>query len=68
MNNKQYLEFIRQKNKEILSKCYYCEGFAITIIADGYAIRPVCKNHDDRSFDIIEEGVNEIFEKQRDFE
>lgn len=68
MNNKEYLEFLRQKNKQILSKCYYCNGFAITIIADGYAIRPVCKEHDDRSFDIIEEDINKMFEKQRDFE
>lgn len=68
MNNKQYLEFIRQKNKEILAKCYYCDGFSITIIADGYAIRPVCKNHDDRSLDEIENNVNKIFEDQKDFE
>jgi len=68
MNNKEYLEFLRKKNKEIFSKCYYCSGFAITIIADGYAIRPVCKNHDDRTFDIIEKDINSIFEKQRDFE
>jgi hypothetical protein len=68
MNNKEYLNFLRQKNKDILSKCHYCEGFAITIIADGYAIRPVCKDHDDRSFDIMEEDINSIFEKQRDFE
>jgi len=68
MNNKEYLDFLRQKNKEILSKCYYCKGFAITIIADGYAIRPVCKDHDNRPSDIIEEDINSIFEKQRDFE
>jgi hypothetical protein len=57
MNNKQYLDFIRQKNKEIMSKCFYCEGFAITIIADGYSIRPVCKNHDERTIDEIEEEI-----------
>lgn len=68
MNNKEYLEFIRKKNKDILSKCHYCNGFAIDIIADGYAIKPVCKEHDTRSFDIIEEDINDIFEKQRDFE
>lgn len=57
MNNKQYLEFLRQKNKELLSKCYYCNGFAITIIADGYAIKPVCKDHDRRSLDEIEGDI-----------
>jgi hypothetical protein len=57
MNNKKYLDFIRQKNKEIMSKCFYCEGFAITIIADGYSIRPVCKNHDERTIDEIEEEI-----------
>jgi len=35
---------------------------------DGYAIKPVCKEHDTRSFDIMEEDINTIFEKQRDFE
>jgi hypothetical protein len=68
MNNKEYLEFLRQKNKEIMSKCYYCDGFAITIEADGYAIRPVCKVHDIRSLDEIEGDINNIFEKQIDFE
>lgn len=58
MNNKQYLDFLRQKNKDIMSKCYYCEGFAINIIADGYAIKPVCKNHDSRSLDEIEEDIS----------
>lgn len=57
MNNKEYLDFIRQKNKEVMSKCFYCEGFAITIIADGYSIRPVCKNHDERTIDEIEEEI-----------
>jgi hypothetical protein len=57
MNNNKYLDFIRQKNKEIMSKCFYCEGFAITIIADGYSIRPVCKNHDERTIDEIEEEI-----------
>ena len=57
MNNKEYLEFIRQKNKEILSKCYYCNNFSINIIADGYAIRPVCKDHDTRSLDEIEKDI-----------
>lgn len=57
MNNKEYLDFLRQKNKDIMSKCYYCDGFAINIIADGYAIRPVCKNHDSRSLEEIEEDI-----------
>jgi hypothetical protein len=57
LNNKEYLEFIRQKNKEVFSKCYYCDGFAITIIADGYAIKPVCKNHDDRTLDEIGDDI-----------
>lgn len=57
MNNKEYLEFLRQKNKAIMSKCYYCDGFAITIIADEHLIRPVCKNHDDRTLDEIEENI-----------
>lgn len=68
MNNQDYLQFLRQKNKDILSKCYYCDGFLITIIADGYAIRPVCKQHDNRSFDEVENDINLMFEKQRDFE
>ena len=68
MNNKEYLDFLRKKNKDILSKCYYCSGFAINIFADVYAIKPVCKEHDTRSFDIMEEDINTIFEKQRDFE
>jgi hypothetical protein len=58
MNNQDYLQFLRQKNKDILSKCYYCDGFSITIIADGYAIRPVCKQHDNRSFDEVENDIN----------
>jgi hypothetical protein len=57
MNNKEYLEFLRKKNKDILSKCYYCDGFALTIIADGYAIKPVCKDHDIRSLEEIEEEI-----------
>ena len=68
MNNQDYLQFLRQKNKDILSKCYYCDGFSINIIADGYAIRPVCKQHDNRSFDEVENDINLMFEKQRDFE
>lgn len=68
MNNKEYLDMIRKRNKEIMSKCYYCDGFAINIEADGYAIRPVCKNHDTRSLDEIEDGINTMFEKQMDFE
>jgi len=68
MNNKEYLQFLRQKNKQIFSKCYYGEGFAITIIADGYAIRPVCKEHDNRSFDEVEKDINQMFEDQKDFE
>lgn len=68
MNNKEYLDMIRKRNKEIMSKCYYCDGFAINIEADGYAIRPVCKNHDTRSLDEIEDSINAMFEKQMDFE
>jgi len=68
MNNKEYLDMIRKRNKEIMSKCYYCDGFAINIEADGYAIRPVCKNHDTRSLDEIEHNINEMFERQKDFE
>jgi hypothetical protein len=68
MNNKDYLDFIRKKNKEIMSKCYYCDGFAIDIEADGYSIRPICKNHDKRSLDEIESHMNSMFEKQVDFE
>lgn len=52
-----------------MSKCYYCDGFAITIRADGYAIYPVCKNHiDERDLQNEEENINEMFEQQRDFE
>ncbi|MEY3312433.1 MAG: hypothetical protein RL348_1782 [Bacteroidota bacterium] len=58
MNNKDYLDFLRKKNKEIMSKCYYCNGFSITIIADGYSIRPVCKTHDVRSLEEIEEDID----------
>lgn len=57
MNNKQYLDFLRQKNKEILSKCYYCNGFAIDILADGYSIRPVCKEHNTKTLDDIESDI-----------
>jgi hypothetical protein len=57
VNNKKYLDFLRQKNKEIMSKCYYCDGFAITIIAEGHFVRPVCKNHDERPLDEIEEDI-----------
>jgi hypothetical protein len=57
MDNKSYLEFLRQKNKSIMSKCYYCDGFAISIEADGYSIRPICKNHDSRSLDEIEKDI-----------
>jgi hypothetical protein len=68
MNEKEYLEFLRQKNKKIMSKCHYCDNFSITIIAEGHIIYPVCKNHDSRSLDIIEEDINNMFERQRDFE
>jgi hypothetical protein len=68
MDHKEYLNFIRAKNKEIMSKCHYCEGFAINIEADGYAIRPVCKIHDTRSLDEIEKNINLMFENQKDFE
>lgn len=68
MDHKEYLEFIRKRNKEIMSKCYYCDSFAITIEADGYTIRPVCKIHDTRSLDEIENDINKMFEKQVDFE
>ncbi len=57
MNNQEYLELLRKKNKELMSKCYYCNNFSITIIADGYAIRPVCKNHDTRTLDEIEADI-----------
>jgi hypothetical protein len=40
-----------------MSKCYACNGFAIDIIADGYSIKPVCKNHDVRSLDDIEKDM-----------
>jgi hypothetical protein len=40
-----------------MSKCYYCDGFAISIEADGYSIRPICKNHDNRSLDEIEKDI-----------
>lgn len=68
MNKKEYLDFIKKSNKEYMSKCYYCNNFSITIVAEGSTIRPVCKNHDNRSFDIIEEDINSIFERQIDFE
>lgn len=68
MNNKEYLDMIRKRNKEIMSKCYYCDGFAINIEADGYAIKPVCKNHDTRSLEEIEEKMNKMFENQKEFE
>lgn len=57
MNNKEYLNFIRQKNKEILSKCYYCSSFAIDILADGYSIKPVCKEHNIKTLDEIESDM-----------
>jgi len=57
MNNKEYLDFLRQKNKDLMSKCYACNGFAIDIIADGYSIKPVCKDHDSRSLDDIEKDI-----------
>ncbi len=57
MSNREYLDSIRQKNKEKMSKCYYCDGFAISINAEGYSIRPVCKNHDARSLDDIEKDM-----------
>lgn len=59
MNNKEYLNFLRQKNKDIMSKCHYCDNFSITITADGYAIYPVCKNH--MSEKDLEEVENEIY-------
>mgnify|MGYP006267382361 CR=1 FL=1 len=57
MNNEEYLEFLRKKNKQFMSKCFYCDRFAITIKADGYNIYPVCKNHDDRTLDEIEKDI-----------
>ena len=69
MNNKEYIQFLREKNKNFMSKCHYCNGFAITIRADGYSIYPVCKNHmDERDLRVEEENINKIFEDQKDFE
>ena len=69
MNNKEYLEFLRQKNKKLMSQCFYCNAFAITIRADGYSIHPVCKNHmDDRDLEEAENKINEMFENRKDFE
>lgn len=57
MNDQERLSFIRQKNKQIMSKCHYCENFAINIEADGHIVRPVCKNHDRMSLDEIERDI-----------
>ena len=63
MNNEEYLQFLREKNKKFMSKCFYCDGFAITISADGYAIYPVCKNHmSDKDVDAVEENINKLFD------
>lgn len=68
MSREDYLNFIRKSNKNFMSKCYYCDNFSITIEANGHIIRPICKNHDNRPFDIMEEDINKLFERQVDFE
>ncbi len=68
MTREEYLDLIRKRNKEIMSKCFYCDNFSITIQAEGYALKPVCKNHNTKSLDEIESDINSMFEKQVDFE
>jgi 2C-methyl-D-erythritol 2,4-cyclodiphosphate synthase len=68
MNREEYLDLIRKRNKEIMSKCFYCNNFSITIQAEAHELRPVCKEHNTRSLDEIESDMNIMFEKQVDFE
>lgn len=68
MNREEYLDLIRKKNKEVMSKCSYCNNFSITIQAEGHIIKPVCKEHNTKSLDEIESDINKMFEKQVDFE
>lgn len=69
MEYKEYLNFIREENKKIMSVCHFCDGFAINIKAEQHRILPVCKNHiDERDLQNTENEINKMFEQQMDFE
>jgi hypothetical protein len=55
-------------NREIIYKCHYCENFAITTKIDSNIVYNICKIHDNRSLDEVEDDMNKMFERQRDFE
>jgi hypothetical protein len=55
-------------NREIIYKCHYCENFAITTKIDSNIVYNICKIHDNRSLDEVEDYMNKMFERQRDFE
>ena len=41
----KYLEYLRAINKAKSSICAYCKDKSIGIVAEGYAIKFVCKKH-----------------------
>lgn len=49
----KYLDFIRERNKAIASKCHYCKKQSTGINSDGYRILFVCDDHLRREPDVI---------------
>lgn len=54
-------------NKEKLYKCHYCDNFAIDTIEIEFSKLLVCKIHDIRSLNKIEESLDNIFKEKKDF-
>lgn len=63
MDRNEYLNFIRQENKKMMSVCHFCSAFAINLKAEGYKLLPVCKNHlDQRDLEDVENNISKIIE------
>jgi hypothetical protein len=56
-----YLDSLRQKNVEFMSKCYFCDSKSEGIEAIGYRLYPVCPNHPNPD-------INKLMESQTSFE
>jgi hypothetical protein len=56
-----YLDSLRKKNLEFMSKCYFCDEKSEGIEAIGYRLYPVCPNHP-------KPDINKLMESQTSFE
>lgn len=65
MDRNEYLNFIRQENKKMMSVCHFCNGFAINLKADNHRLLPVCKNHlDKKDLEDAESNISKIIEER----